>query len=270
MEPAAKQQQQRFALHVVHVPLPLLARGGGQPGVDFVCALDGRALLGQVGAPDAGERLLGDDHHRICVQVVGHGLNLDAHHVVVPSQLPLLGLLEPQQLVQPGAVVVLGLPRVEVGRTPPLDRVDNVGGQRVLFERKLAVVLTEAGQQLCTRQLAVAALWYGGDDVDAGWAVGPRQRTRRRHGRGQRRQRRWEGLAGVRDGDDDLVLQDPRGEVEDERRAEGANASGLGGKADALGVRVVLEELQRLAGLGQRRLEHEARGGPRRLEWDFD
>ena len=56
-------------------------------------------------------------------------------HVVRVRVLRLLRLLEPQQLVQPRAVVLGRLPRVERGAAPPLHRLDDVRRQLELLQR---------------------------------------------------------------------------------------------------------------------------------------
>mmetsp|Transcript_30726 Transcript_30726/g.78409 ORF Transcript_30726/g.78409 Transcript_30726/m.78409 type:complete len:338 (+) Transcript_30726:1550-2563(+) len=243
----------------MHVALVLLLRAAARdPREDLVRLLDGGALLREVGAVHA-RHGRGEEDALLALNVGGHLLHGHGTQVVGPGELGLLRLLEEEELVQPRAPVGLYLPRVEARALAPLDHGVDVGRHRVGLELARAGVLGVGEVELRPLDprihLAVAAHGEGGHHAQLrGGGVG----QRRPHELALRlEQLQVFGRLGRRDVDDEHVLVDEVGEVEQQRVPEDAQLVPLGHELDALRVRAARAHLDRILGRGHRRAEHE-------------
>ena len=136
-----EEEKERLALHPVDETLELhVGLGAGEPGEDSVGPLDRGPLLGEVGAVDAHKRIR-EAHIRLGLHELIHVSNLNVVEVVRARELALLGLLEPEEVVEAVAVVVLRLPRVEVRALVMLHSLDDARGERVRLEDTRALRL---------------------------------------------------------------------------------------------------------------------------------
>jgi len=261
VEVLAEDDEQRLALDAVHVALELLLRAAARdPRKDTVRTLDRGPLLRKVGAVHARHRRR-EVNRLLALDVRGDLLHGDGVQVVGACELGLLRLLEEEQLVQPRAPVVLHLPWVEAGTLAPLDHGVDVERDRVRLELTHARVLGVGEVELRPRDLRVPAHlavaahgegWHGGQlRGGSGW-------QRRRHKLAVRLEElELFGRLGRGHVDDEHVLVDEVGEVEQQRVPKYAQLVPLRHELDALRVRAARPHLNRVLERGHRRAEDE-------------